>query len=151
MEELTKCQLAVFQELFNIIDVEQDGSVTYKELSVVLRALGGNLPDGVIHDMINESDEDGNGSLDFNEFTKILLRRMSDTDRPEDLRETFTLYDKDNNGFISAAELRTIFASIGMKVSDEEIEEMIREADLDGDGVLLYEEFANMMTSLDES
>ncbi|RYZ89307.1 MAG: hypothetical protein EOP04_07185 [Proteobacteria bacterium] len=55
--------------------------------------------------------------------------------------------DRDNNGFISAAELRHIMTNLGEKLSDEEVDEMIREADIDGDGQINYEEFVKMMMS----
>lgn len=44
------------------------------------------------------------------------------------------VFDRDNNGFISAAELRHVMISIGEKLTDDEVDEMIREADQDGDG-----------------
>ena len=49
-------------------------------------------------------------------------------------KEAFKVFDRDNNGFISAAELRHVMTSIGEKLTDDEVDEMIREADLDGDG-----------------
>ena len=51
--------------------------------------------------------------------------------RRPDLAQVF---DKDGNGFISAAELRHIMTNLGEKLTDEEVDEMIREADVDGDG-----------------
>ena len=44
------------------------------------------------------------------------------------------MFDKDGNGFISAAELRHVMTNLGEKLTDEEVDEMIREADIDGDG-----------------
>lgn len=44
------------------------------------------------------------------------------------------VFDKDGNGFISAAELRHVMTNLGEKLTDEEVDEMIREADIDGDG-----------------
>ena len=49
------------------------------------------------------------------------------------------VFDKDGNGFISAAELRHVMVNLGEKLSDEEVDEMIREADIDGDGQIKYE------------
>lgn len=50
------------------------------------------------------------------------------------LINSLQVFDRDNNGFISAAELRHVMTSIGEKLTDDEVDEMIREADQDGDG-----------------
>ena len=63
-----------------------------------------------------------------------MARKMKDTDSEEEIREAFKVFDRDNNGFISAAELRHVMTSIGEKLTDDEVDEMIREADQDGDG-----------------
>ena len=52
---------------------------------------------------------------------------------------------KDGNGFISVAELRYVMANLGEKLTDDEVEEMIRDADIDGDGQVNYEEFVKYM------
>lgn len=64
----------------------------------------------------------------------MMARKMKDTDSEEEIREAFKVFDRDNNGYITAAELRHVMTSIGEKLSDDEVEEMIREADADGDG-----------------
>ena len=72
---------------------------------------------------------------------------MKDTDSEEEFLEAFKVFDKDGNGFISAAELRHIMTNLEEKLTDDE---MIREADVDGDGQINYEEFVKMMMSKSE-
>ena len=75
-------------------------------------------------------------------FTKFVeLKLVQDTDSEEELKEAFKVFDKDQNGFISAAEVNIIMTCL----YDEEVNEMIREADEDGDGQVNYEEFVRMM------
>ncbi|KAJ9700489.1 hypothetical protein PVL29_006014 [Vitis rotundifolia] len=68
-----------------------------------------------------------------------------ETDAEEELKEAFKVFDKDQNGYISATELRHVMINLGEKLTDEEVEQMIREADLDGDGQVNYDEFVKMM------
>ena len=53
--------------------------------------------------MINEVDADGNGTIDFPEFLVMMARKMKDTDSEEEIKEAFRVFDKDGNGYISAA------------------------------------------------
>ena len=90
----------------------------------------------------------GNGTIDFSEFLTMMSRKMKDTDSEEELREAFRVFDKDGNGFISAAELRHVMTNLGEKLTDEEVDEMIREADIDGDGQVNYEGMQNESKSI---
>nr|AMY59971.1 calmodulin 1 [Pyrus x bretschneideri] len=119
--------------------------ITTKELGTVMRSLGQNPTEAELQDMISEVDADQNGTIDFSEFLNLMARKMKDTDSDEELKEAFKVFDKDQNGFISAAELRHVMANLGEKLTDEEVNEMICEADEDGDGQVNYEEFVRMM------
>jgi len=81
------------------------------------------------------------------QFLNLMARKMKDTDSEEEIKEAFKVFDKDGNGFISAAELRHVMTNLGEKLTDEEVDEMIREADVDGDGQINYEEFVKIMMS----
>ena len=49
------------------------------------------------------------------------------------------VFDKEGNGFISAAEMRHIMMNLGEKLTEDEVEEMVHEGDIDGDGQINYE------------
>ena len=138
-DQLTEDQIAEFKEAFSLFDKDGDGTITTKELGTVMRSLGQNPTEAELQDMINEVDADGNGTIDFPEFLTMMARKMKETDSEEEIREAFRVFDKDGNGFISAAELRHVMTNLGEKLTDEEVDEMIREADIDGDGQVNYE------------
>ncbi|MCJ1433603.1 hypothetical protein MMC27_002966 [Xylographa pallens] len=150
-DSLTEEQVSDFKEAFSLFDKNGDGQITSKELGTVMRSLGQNPSESELQDMINEVDADNNGTIDFPEFLTMMARKMKDTDSEDEIRvdenikEAFKVFDRDNNGFISAAELRHVMTSIGEKLTDDEVDEMIREADQDGDGRIDYNEFVQLM------
>jgi Ca2+-binding EF-hand superfamily protein len=64
----------------------------------------------------------------------IVGRKMQDSDIDTELYQAFRVFNQDNSGTISSDELRYAMNCIGEKLSDEEIDAVIREADLNGDG-----------------
>jgi calmodulin len=110
-----------------------DGTIATSQLGLVMRSLGCNPTDAELQDMINEVDADGNGSMNFPEFLSLMSRKMKDTDKEEELAEAFAVFDMDGSGFIDPSALRHIMCNLGEKLTDEEVDEMIREADV-GDG-----------------
>jgi calmodulin len=94
-----------------------------------MRSLGQNPTRKELEDMIDEVDADNNGTIDFPEFLTMLARRYRDTDSEEEIKEAFKRFDRNGKGYISAAELRHVMTNLGEKLSDYEVDEMIREAD----------------------
>merc|ERR1719422_641473 len=95
--------------------------------------------------MIQEVDSDGNGKIEFSEFLTMMTRKMGTRSFNDEALEAFKVLDKDGSGSISESELRQIMNNIGEDVTDEEIKEMMIEADLDGDGQVSFKEFAAMI------
>ncbi|WVZ68468.1 hypothetical protein U9M48_017403 [Paspalum notatum var. saurae] len=143
--QLSEDQVAEFKEAFSLFDKDGDGCITTKELGAVMRSLGQNPTEAELQAMIAEVDADGNRTIDLQEFLGLMARKMKDTESEEELREAFRVFDKDQNGAISAAELRHVMTNLGEKLSDAEVDEMVREADADGDGHINYDEFVRVM------
>ncbi|XP_027718167.1 calmodulin-2-like [Vombatus ursinus] len=112
-----------------------------------MRALGQTPTEAELQEIMNEVDASGNGTIDFSEFLNVMARKMKDTDSNEDIQDAFRVFDKNRDGFISAGELRHVMTNFGEKLTDEEVEEMIKEADIDGDGQVNYIQFVEMMTA----
>jgi calmodulin len=146
-DNLTEEQIAEFKEAFQIFDKDGDGTITTKELGTVMRSLGQNPSDEDLQEMIEEVDEDKNGTIDFREFLGLMAKKMKETDTEEELIEAFKVFDRDGNGKISSHELRFVMTSAGEDLSEEDIEEMIHDADTDKDGFIDYEEFVKLMMS----
>ena len=142
---MQESKLREFREAFDMFDKDRDGSITAKELTNVMKSLNHQTSDLEIQEMINEVDIDGNGKIDFEEFVSLMNRRTKETDTEEEVINAFRVFDKDQNDTISSTELRHIMTTIGDKLTDEEVDEMIREADIDGDGYINYVEFVRMM------
>lgn len=121
------------------------GTITLEELGTVMRSLGQRPTEAELRDMIAEVDADGNGAVDFAEFLALVDRKLLDAE--DDLRDAFRVFDADGNGFISLDELRRVMLDLGERLSDEELAQMLLEADGDGDGQINYSEFAKLMMS----
>ncbi|XP_062620981.1 neo-calmodulin-like isoform X2 [Saccostrea cucullata] len=135
-----------FKETFNLFDKDGDGTISTSELAVVMRSLGQNPSDDDIENMLRGVDEDGNGSIDFEEFVLMMARKLEKSNTEDEIREAFTLFDKDCNGYITVSELRNILTETGQKIRPEEADELIKSIDKDGDGKVDYEEFCRMMS-----
>lgn len=108
-------------------------------------SLGQNLTEPELQEMINEADTDNDGSIEFREFLELMARDMKDAESEKELREAFQVLDKDQDGLISEAELSHAMTNLGEKLTKEEVEEMIREVDMDGNNQVDYKEFAKVM------
>ena len=131
---------------FRVLDRDGNGFITAAELRHVMTNIGDKLTDEEVYEMIREADIDGDGQVNCEEFVAMMAQKMKDSDREEEIREAFCVFDRDGNGFISAAELRHVMTNLGEKLTNKEVDAMIREADIDGDGKVNCEEFVTMMT-----
>jgi len=124
-----------------------DGSCTSSQVGPIMRTFGQNPSEAAIQDMVNAVDKDGSGMIDFPEFLMMMALKADYENAEDQIREAFQVFDGDGNGFINRGELACVMSNLGEKLEPEEIQSMIDECDLDGDGQINYEEFYAMMKS----
>ena len=121
------------------------GTIDAKELKVAMRALGFEPKKEEIKKMISDIDKDGSGTIDFSEFLEMMTAKMSERDSREEILKAFRLFDDDETGKISFRNLKRVAKELGENMTDEELQEMIDEADRDGDGEISEDEFLRIM------
>ena len=99
-----------------------------------------------IHDMIADVDLDGSGQLDFEEFLQCVISHQGDSrDMHAEIMQGFHLFDTERKGKITLEDLRRACDTTGEKLTDQDLQEMIEEADRDGDNAVSKQEFMNIM------
>ncbi|CAD6228105.1 unnamed protein product [Miscanthus lutarioriparius] len=143
--------------LFAAFDADADGRISASELRECMRAtLGAEAAVSAeeAEALVADADADGDGLLDAAEFARLVARLQQDAgeeDRHRGLRLAFGMYSETENnmeaGCITPASLRRMLARLGAHQDVDECRHMICRFDLDGDGVLSFDEFKIMMNA----
>ena len=126
---------------------DKDGQIPSKKLEIVLKSLGKTLPEAKLLSITTKIEEKRGGLINEAEFLNIVQHIPSNHISEVEMKRAFAVYDQDKNGLIEIAELRNIFIGNGEKITDQEIDELILEADVDNDKKINYEEFVFMMSN----
>ena len=96
--------------------------------------------------MLNSIDkEESCQTITYEEFVELCSPKILTRDSKEEIAKVFSLFDDDSTGAISFRNLRRVATELGENLTDEELQEMIDEADRDGDGEINEEEFLRIM------
>ncbi|GAB1734206.1 EF-hand [Hortaea werneckii] len=127
MGDHQQAQSTNFKEAFSLFDKRGNGRVQLDSLGDLLRACGQNPTLAEIKDLEHQA----GGDFDFDAFSKILNRPggFRDPGEPEDYCRGFQVFDKDLTGFIGVGQFRYILTNLGEKMSDEEVDELLKAVD----------------------
>ena len=128
-----------------MFDTDGSGTIDAKELKVAMRALGFEPSKEEIRKLISQIDKDKDGNVDFSEFLTMMTMKMGERDSKEEMVKAFRLFDDDESGKISFRNLKRVAMELGESITDEELQEMIDEADRDGDGEVSQSDFIRIM------
>ena len=139
-----------FHSAFMIFDHSKKGYISVYDLESLLKRLNMSVTSREIENMIEKLNRDEKSSkrITFSSFLFLLQERFKDTKTEAQFIEAFKMFDQDQNGLISKADLVKTFKNLGNSITEEESVEKIKEFDWDGDHHLNYMEFVRMMISL---
>lgn len=126
MTNFTEDQLAEFQEAFNLFDNRGDGKIQQQQIGECLRALGQNPTESDVKKFTMQLKPDERVS--FEVFLPIYqaISKQRTADTADDFIEGLRHFDKDASGFISSAELRHLLTTLGEKLADDEVEQLLQ-------------------------
>lgn len=133
------------REAFSLFDTERSGAIDARELKAALRALGFEVKKEDVRKMLADIGKDPSQPINFDEFCEMMKGRMPDKNSRAEIDKVFALFDEDDKGKISFRNLKRIAQELGESLTDEELQEMIEEADRDGDGLINPDEFYRVM------
>ncbi|XP_046772926.1 centrin-1 isoform X6 [Gallus gallus] len=152
-----------------MFDPDGSGLMDVEDLKITMRALGCEVRKAEMKRIISEVDQNGSGKINFESFLRVMTQKMvcepswsqrlkflllnftmqAEPFSKEEILKGFKLFDYDGTGKISFEKLKLVAGEVEEDITDEELQEMIDEADVDGDGEVDPEEFLRILTLTD--
>eukprot|EP00092_Neocalanus_flemingeri_P021568 GFUD01023393.1.p1 GENE.GFUD01023393.1~~GFUD01023393.1.p1 ORF type:complete len:151 (+),score=62.40 GFUD01023393.1:147-599(+) len=145
MDQISEVQRQCLQVAFDLFDEDKDGKISIKEVQSVLKKLDHNVAEEQLKDWLEENSGDESCDIDMDHFINLmsvrkLLRQTSDNEI--DIEEAFSMLDVNKDGFISVDEVRQVMLqTLDTGMEKEVVEDKIRQADSNGDGMINHVEF----------
>ncbi|XDV19579.1 hypothetical protein PO909_025026 [Leuciscus waleckii] len=149
--ELSQPELDELSEAFKEFDYDQDGYLNYKDLAECMRTMGYMPTEMELLEIIQQIKMRLGGLMDFDDFCELMGPRMmvetADMLGLKEIKSSFLQFDTDGDGKISLDEMKEAVKNLlGEKLKKGELEEILKELDLNGDGTVDFEEFVMMLS-----
>ena len=145
------------KEAFQLFDTDHTGTIDAREFKAAMRALGFPVKKADVIRYFKEIPRDVSESINFEEFLRIVAPIMPKRDTKEEIFKVFQLFvdggaqegqeREVGRGNISFKNLRKIANEVGENLTDDEIKDMIAEADrsVHKEGLIEFEDFYRVM------
>lgn len=144
---VTEASIQEFRGVFNAFDKDRSGQIDQHEVLAAMESFGREVTHAEVNEMMQLADADGSGKLSFWEFATLMAYQMGKSTNPDKtLHAAFKHFDTDGSGTIEADELREVMRGMGERISERDIRNVMGDMDVNGDGVINYDEFAKVVT-----
>jgi len=150
---LSEKQKKDIRKAFDMFDTDASGTIPKHRMNIIFRALGTDIGQTEIDAMIEEMDAinlqslsiSATGRIDYNDFQSLIVKKMLADEPKFEVMKLFQHFDRDNSGVISFKNLKEVSQELGQDMTDEEIQEMIDDADVQGIGAVCQQDYWQAM------
>lgn len=136
-------KLEMLKEQYIAVAKDINKPINLQMLQQLTKNLGVNVSTQELQQILSEMDEDGNGTIEFDEFVEAMKKKTKESEL--EMKDAFKVLDRNKNGYISPGDLKHLLLCIGENYSLEEIDQILKEIDEDGDGFINFQEFLKIM------
>ena len=145
--DIPKDKTEEYKKIFKLYSNNDDGYINKSELATIFKSINIDASDEEIKEIMKQLDLEEKNKINYDEFLSLINQGEKGFDEQEEVLKAFKVFDKDGNGLINIKELKDIMLSLGNNWDENEINEMLADADYDMDGYINYEEFVRTMMS----
>ena len=162
-KNLTKTQLKVFKDTFNLYDIDNNGTLTSKEFLIAFKAMGhSHIDKQTIEKIIKKYDKDNSGNVSFTEFLLINGKKYREEnirlnnlkkslhgltiEQKNILLKSFDKFDIENQGFLTSKDLPKITKAMGIKTTIATYKKLLKELDPNNENKITLISFINIFS-----
>jgi calmodulin len=144
--KLTNEKLTELRQAFMLFDYTKSGRISSRDIGPVVRSVGLKPSEAEIHEIQAQVQQMG-GDVDLATLVELVSAKVTNppAERPEALREMFSIYDKENRGSISVQEMRHLLTSVGEKLTEEEADQLLKVSGCVVNGQVQYDKFIQVV------
>ena len=142
-DRFTDLELEKFKQAFIFFDRDGDGTMACDDVPLAMRSMGALVTEKEVKTLLKKYDPDMTGTIDVNDFIACMSEVLNKDDSEQEIRNAFSVFDKDDTGMLPIEEMRHVFTRIGDPLTQEEITGFISMLDK-GDGFIRLPEVVKM-------
>ena len=112
-DRFTDIELEKFKQAFVFFDRDGDGTMSSDDVCLAMRALGALVTEKEVKNLLRKYDPDKTGTIDVNDFIACMSEVLHKDDNEIEIRNSFSVFDKDDMGMLAINEMRHVLTRIG--------------------------------------
>jgi Ca2+-binding EF-hand superfamily protein len=135
---------------FSFLDIKGDNKITLEELDYFYKNIGLNFTESELIKIINDISFTGEKKdfISFEDFQSLMNNKMNDSETELEIKETFKLFDRENNGYLSISEFEYVMVDFTQILNKEEFNNLIDYMKLKNNDKIFYKEFIEFIGKL---